>query len=207
MQSSAHQPPIDARVRVPLPSHVEPTSEFRSTWLSSSIRALRERDLWNAYLEILPAEFHEVVETHVAGMWLPMEVAMAHYEACDALPLGATEMYEIGAEVCTRVHGTLLGVVVKMAKSAGANPWMALERTPRLWDRIWVGGALALYELGPKEAQLEVHGWPAARYQYTRNAIRGVLHGVVSLFCRRAYVRERTAFCDHDRLVWRISWV
>lgn len=182
------------------------TTEFRSTWLSSSVRALRERDLWDRYLQHLAPEHRETVELHVAGTWLPIEVAHAHYTACDRLGLGASELDEIGREVSDRLHATILGVVVRAAKSAGATPWTVLERTPRLWRRIWVGGDIALYRLGPKEARLEAYAFPLARYQYIQHGFRGVLCALVEMFCRTAYVRQLGPRCTSERLVYQISW-
>lgn len=181
-------------------------SEFRSTWLSSSVRALKERELWDRYLRHVPPAHRDVIEMHVAGMWLPIDVAHAHYTACDRLGLSATELYDIGREVSDRLHATILSVVVRAAKSAGASPWAVLERTPRLWRRIWIGGDIALYKLGPKEARLEAYAWPVARYDYIQHGMRGVLHALIEMFCRVAYVRQLSERCTPDKLAYQISW-
>src|SRR4051812_48379355 len=66
---------------------VRPTERFRSTWLASSLRSLRERGLIDAYVQHLPREHHEAILSSVAGTWLPIATGMAHYRACDALSL------------------------------------------------------------------------------------------------------------------------
>lgn len=198
-------------VLVPFPggvsrTQVTPTSQFRSTWLSSSLRSIRERNLLESYLAHLPHEHHEAVLSTVVGVWLPAEIAVAHYEACDRLELTEQEQVAIGAEVGRHAQGTVLSVAVSLAKGAGVTPWTILTRLPSTWQRIWVGGGVAIIKLGPKDARIEVAGWQCARVRYTRVAMRGVISGLVELFCEKAYVRELRALCTPMTLGYRVSW-
>src|SRR5271165_4823087 len=77
-------------------SEVPPVTSFRSTWLVSSVAAVRSRGLFERYLEGLPLRYHEVISGSVAGVWLPVEVAVAHYEACETLKLPPEEQLAIG---------------------------------------------------------------------------------------------------------------
>lgn len=190
-----------------VPRHLVPmVTQFRSTWLSSSIRALRERHLLDTYLAHLPAQYHESVLTTVVGVWLPAEVALAHYEACDELHLTPAEIFSIGAEVGQRAQGTVMSVAVSLAKGAGVTPWTILVRFPDVWNRIWIGGSVAVYKLGPKEARLEIAGWPSSRTTYCRVALRGVVSNLVSLFCEKVYVKDVPSLCTASTLGYRFSW-
>lgn len=189
-----------SRDRVPI------AASFRSTWLSSSLRALKERGLMDRYLAALPREHHEAVLTTVAGVWLPTAVATAHYQACEALALAEDEQIAIGAEVGRHAQGTVLGTAVRLARDVGVTPWTILERLPQVWLRIWQGGAVAIYRLGPKDARLEIAGWPCARIPYLRTAMRGVVGGLIELFCRKAYVTPLPKLCGTNVLAYRISW-
>lgn len=189
--------PVD---RIPI------ATKFRSTWLTSSLRALRARDLFPRYLAALPSEFHEAVLSSVAGTWLPMEVAMQHYAACDTLGLSPGELFDIGRETAVQVHATALSVAVRMARSAGASPWTIFAQLQRLWDRIWVGGAVGVLKAGPKEAITEIVSWPCARFAYTRGAMRGVLAGFCGLVTTRVYVTELARRCGPTTLGYRIAW-
>jgi hypothetical protein len=182
-------------------------TQFRSTWLTSSILSLRERNKLEEYLALLPAEHHESVMNSVAGLWLPTEVAIAHYSACGALGFTTQEMIDIGLDVTRRVHGTMLSLMVRLAKGAGATPWVALENTQRLWERVWVGGAVAVFKVGPKEARMEIAGWPCSVVPYCRIALRGVTLGIVEMFCRKAYVLDLPRLCGPNELAYRIAWV
>jgi hypothetical protein len=181
-------------VIVPFPNgsrdRVHVAQRFRSTWLSSSIRSLRERQLFDLYLTYLPSEYREVVVTSVVGVWLPIEVAIAHYRACDALRLPTVEIVSIGREATTYVHGTLLATFVRLAKGAGVTPWTVLSRIQELWDRIWMGGGVSVVKLGPKEARVEIAGWPCAASPYCRVAVRGVVPAIAELFSTKSYARD-----------------
>jgi hypothetical protein len=190
-----------------VPRHLVPqVTQFRSTWLSSSIRALRERHLLDAYLSHLPPAYHDSVLNTVVGVWLPAEIALAHYEACDELHLSASAVFEIGAEVGKHSLGTVMSVAVSLAKGAGVTPWTIIMRFPDVWNRIWIGGAVAVYKLGPKEARLEVAGWPSSRTTYCRIALRGVITNLVNLFCEKAYAKDVPSLCTANTLGYRFSW-
>jgi hypothetical protein len=158
---------------------VPAATRFRSTWLSSSVRALRERRLFDAYLTHLPAEYHDAILNTVVGVWLPTKVAEAHYDACDKLELPAQELVAIGSAVGLHAQGIVFSVAINLAKGAGVTPWLLLPRLPEVWYRIWIGGGVAM---------------------------RGVLQGLTGLFCERAYVREVPALCTKLTLGYRIAW-
>lgn len=189
-----------------LRSTVPVATRFRSTWLSSSVRALKERNLFESYLKHLPARYHDAILNTVVGVWLPAEVADAHYEACDKLELATQDIVAIGSEVALHTQGIVFSVGINLAKGAGMTPWSILPRLPDVWYRIWIGGGVALYKLGPKDARLEIAGWTCARTTYCRVAMRGVVQGLTELFCERAYVREVPSLCTKLTLAYRIAW-
>jgi hypothetical protein len=200
---------VEAEPFLPLPmarAAIPVATEFRSTWLTTSVRALRERNRLNDYLANLPKEFHAPVLDSVAGVWLPVRVAMAHYQAIDDLHLPVTEQLDIGIEVTRGVHGTVLGTIVRLAKGAGVSPWTAFSNLQRLWDRVWIGGAVGVWKLGPKEARLETIAWPPARIPYVRIGMKGVISGLTELFCKRAYVHDIPRLSTPTSLAYRVQW-
>jgi hypothetical protein len=188
------------REQVPLVTH------FRSTWLVSSVTALRARGLLEPYLAALPARFHDDVIAPVAGVWLPVEVAVAHYEACEKLRLALDEQLAIGRSVTEFVHKTSFSLAIRLVKEAGVTPWALMLQQKRLWQRVWRGGDVAVFKLGPKEARVEAVGWPCSHVPYCRTALRGVLLGQTELFCKKAFVREIPALCTSTSLAYRIAW-
>jgi hypothetical protein len=61
----------------------------RSTLLLGSVASLRAAGLFEAYEAVAPAEVLAAVGSSVAGMWIPIDVAVAHYIACDGLGLSS----------------------------------------------------------------------------------------------------------------------
>lgn len=179
-------------VIVPLPAPretIRPATEYRSTWLVSSLQALRARGLFDEYRRNLRAH-EETILSALVGVWLPMDVARAHYDACERLGLSEAEQVAMGDAVGDRMRGTLLATVVKTARGAGVTPWTIIPHVARICARGTNGGGAAAYKLGPKEARLEFVGVELFDVDYFRNAFRGVLLGVGSLFCEKGYVHD-----------------
>jgi hypothetical protein len=185
---------------------VRPATQFRSTWLTSSMRALRERNLEAAYFARLPRIYHEAVRSSVAGVWLPIEVAEAHYAACDGLGLQPSEIMEIGKAVTRFAHKTSYSFALRLVSEAGVTPWTCFGIQQRLWAQVWVGGDVGTFKLGPKEARVEIVGWPCSRFAYCRVAMRGLLVGQTELFCSKAYAHEIPSLCTKTSLGYRVAW-
>jgi hypothetical protein len=176
----------------------------RSTLIASSLRSMRERGLLNDYLLRVSPEWKAPLVEALAGVWLPMEAGIAHYRACDELPLSTLEHVSIGREVGDRIHGTLVGMMVRTAKSAGVTPWSALSQAGRLYTRLFDGGGVSIVKAGPKEAKWEMIGNPLSRFGYFRDACRGMWESAIELFCQKAYVTEMGR--TDSSLKLRLSW-
>jgi len=192
---------------LPLPATFGPVKRVRSTLLISSCAALRERGSLPAYLAALPPEYHAPIVEAVAGVWIPIEVAQAHYNACGTLGLTQDVQVVMGRQVGARMHGTLLGTVVRMAKEAGVSPWTVLPQFQRFWMRAFDGGAFYAEKLGPKEVHLEVQKVPLVDCTYFRVGLSGLIMGVLDLFCQKSYVQERGARKrTPGSAIFRVQW-
>lgn len=182
--------------------------DVRSTLITTSQQAIRARGLFDRYLSLLSGADRQALMSNVAGQWIPVEYALAHYRACDALGFTASEQVAIGTDVGERVHGTFLGVMVRTAKTAGVTPWTALNYSQKLYDRLFQGGGgISVVKLGPKEARAEVIGVPLVRVPYFRNGFRGLYQAGVQLFCEKVYTYETANIGMSDHFAVRISWV
>ena len=205
-------PRLDPKTEIYLALHrplerLPMATDFRTTWLASSLAALRNRGLLEQYTQHLAEEYHDVVLHSVAGQWAPIEVADAHYAACDALNLPVEELSKIGAEVTQRVHGSILSTFVKLAKQSGVSPWTVLGQLDRLWDKIWVGGGVRVYRTGRKDALVEIVRWPLAGKRYLRETMPSVIQAIMLLFCRKAYAHLESGLSNRDTLCVSASWV
>jgi hypothetical protein len=183
------------------------TSQFRSTWLASSLRALQSRGLTDAYKQHLPLRYHAPILESVAGVWLPIEVAVAHYASIDALAIPPSTVFEMGREIQEHSQSAIAQLALRTSKGVGVTPWVIFGNFRKLWDRTWLGGDFAIDKLGPKEATIEIVAWSCAPSSYVRHAMRGVFDGVIGLFCQKVYVREVPSKCVGLSLGYRIAWV
>lgn len=179
---------------------------FRSTWITASQATLRGKGLFDAYRAALDPLHRDALLVVVAGIWLPMDVARAHYAACDTLNLPDDELVEIGRLAMRRANATTLSFITRLAKNAGVTPWTVLAQTPRIMAQTIDDGAVAIAKMGPKDARVEILGYPLASLRYNRITMRGILQGAIELFCRKAYSRELPELCDHHSLGIHLSW-
>jgi hypothetical protein len=182
-------------------------THVRSSLLCSSVQAIRAHGHFDAYLRALPVARHAAIVGMTAGQWLPIDLAVDHYAACDALNLLPEAISAIGGDVAQRVHRTVLGVAIKLSREVGATPWVALKHARRLRDLTWKGGDVAVWKVGPKEARFEWSGMPCAQSAYYQWALCGFLRSHLELFCRKAYASRLTHRCDRTGLAIRLAWV
>jgi hypothetical protein len=182
---------VGPEVILALPAKNNPVKHMRSTILLGSIASLRAAGHIDAYRSALEPRHHETLFQAVAGIWIPLDVAMAHYRACESLGLAPDKVVELGRSTFDKTGGTLFGTVLRLAKGAGVNPWTVLPQLQRFWDRGYDGGGIRVLRLGPKEARIELVQCAIADSSYFRYALRGVVVAVLHMFCSRAYVHEQ----------------
>ncbi len=189
------------------PADVRMATAVRSTVLLSSLRGLRQRGLYPAYVAKLASRSIDPIMSMSVGHWIPIAVALDHYAACDALDLARSVMVDIGRESGLFLNQTVLGVVLRLSKEAGVTPWPAIGQSRRLIARTWEGTSIAAFKLGPKEARFEWLGQPCATSGYFRVAFGGFLQGLLSLFSRRAFVHESARHVSASSVGYECSWV
>jgi hypothetical protein len=170
---------------------VRTCTRVRSTVLVTSIQALREAGYEAAYTALVAPALREHLFGLGAPAWLPIELADAHYRACDGLGLRNEEIMAIGARLAP-AHASGATIVAQAARATGmVTPWTVLAHAPRYWARMYDGAEVTVHEDGPKDARVEVAGQPLARYGYWRVGFAGVLRGLAEALASRAHVKER----------------
>jgi hypothetical protein len=197
---------LEAQVILPLPARFEWVRNIRSTLLMSSYASVRDAGYDAAYRAALPKEHHAAIFEAVAGMWIPIETAVAHYNACATLGLSHDKQLALGRIAGEKIQNTILGTAVRMAREAGVTPWTVMPQFQRFWSRAFDGGALYVEKRGPKEAHFEVHKAPNADCVYWRAALCGLGMGMLELFCRKAYMLETTKKRTPGQASFRIQW-
>jgi hypothetical protein len=200
-------PPTSEDTVLALPTPVTPARHARSTVLLGSIATLREADRFDEYQARLPLEHRETLLNMVAGAWIPIDVALAHYETCNALALPLDRQVANGRATFDKTRGTLLGTMLRMARESGMTPWSVFPYYQRFWERGYDGGGIAVTRLGPKEARLDLVQFRLVECPYYRHAVRGLATGVLELFCQKAYVTERPGMRSPASVSFRMQWV
>lgn len=192
----------------PLPaplSSVPLVKKARGTMIVSSLRGLREGGYFDAYLTKLPPEHRETIPQIVAGEWVPIDVAMIHYRACDALGLPAAEIVRLGGLMARRLNWTFFGTLLKLAKTSGVTPWTGLAQLPRTFAASFDGGGgTRVVKLGPKEARVELVALALLGIPWFRHGWRGVLLTNAELFCERCYATEVAS--TRSSASFRLAW-
>jgi len=188
------------------PAHLSQVSRVRSTLVSSSLHAVKKHGLWERYDAALPALHRDAIASCVAGSWMSLAVATAHYEAMDALGLDAASVAAFGADVSRQTQHTFLSTMTRLATTSGATPWSALGQFQRLWDRIFDGGDIAVWKTGPKDAVVEATGCPLFRVRYFRSGYAHYVRVLCELFATRVFAREITRQATSDSAALQIMW-
>lgn len=178
----------------------------RGSWIAASLRGVRKQGLEDAYRAKLDPVHADAVFNAAYTDWLPIEVLVAHYSAYESFAIPSFRLVALGTEAIRRSQGAVLGIVAKLAGAAEVTPWPILSQLQRLWDRALVGGGIAVTKLGPKEARVELAGFPGCRFRHCRIGLRGVLTGVTEMFCTKAHVSELPGWTRDSGAV-RIAWV
>jgi hypothetical protein len=186
--------------------------QVRSTLLQSSLQTLREHGLFQRYAALLPKKYHEPILLTLAPTWLPVDVAMAHYEACDQLSLDDAALQRFGETVASQIMGTFLGTIARSSRNVGASPLLVVRNYDRLWARLFLGGGVTIREVGPKDVSIETYGVPMYALHYFRIAHLGVVKGTLGMFAkqllgRMVYPFEHPSRGGQPALQTFISWV
>lgn len=172
----------------PLVEHV------RGSLIASSLATLRSNGLYERYLDCLPGDQQNRVLYIVAASWVPVDIALAHYGACDAMRLTEAELERMGRNVSERIMGTFLGTLVRTARKIYTPSSVPLRQYPKLWDRLLQGGGCTVsMSNAAKTACIESRGVPMFRYRYFRIAYAALIRGAGAMFRDDMNVRIRNA--------------
>jgi hypothetical protein len=185
---------------------VAPMTHVKGTWLASAVLGLREHGSFDAYQAVLDPRYREVLSNIATSEWHPVEVMLAHYDACERLEMAPDVTLAIARNVTSRAQGGVLSLTARLAASTVVTPWVAMGQLNRLWSRMARGGGIAVFKLGPKEARIEIVQFPGSRFRYCQISMRGILQGSLAPFCRRVFVTELPAFTSPTQMATRVAW-
>jgi hypothetical protein len=189
------------RQSIPDATHV------RGTVIIASQRALKARSMWDAYQAAVEPRFKEELSLVLASTWVPIDAAVAHYQACERLNFDPSVIQAIGRETGRFIYSATIAVVMKLSNQVGTTPLAILRNLERFRVRTWQGGAFEVKLLGPKEAEVLWFGQPCGAVYYFREGFGAFLCGTFEPLCRTAYYRLMPAPAGGRAIAYRFSWV
>lgn len=183
-----------------------PLRSVRRMLIQNSVAELKELGVYDRYCAcIAPAILTEVMD-QVGPGWLPVELALEHYRACDALDLLDAAVERLGEIAGANVVRTMLVGAGLTPDSPGA-PWVAIAAFARMGRRIYEGGSSQYVKLGPKSLQIENIGNPLLSIPYYRTAHRAFLRSAFGTLGVRVIETRMTPFRPKGQMVdVRLTW-
>lgn len=184
-------------------------THMRGTLLVNSLDNLRALGLYDRYLDTLAPSHREVIPYTIAASWIPIDIALIHYETCDGMGLSEEELAKMGEMMATRVAETFLSTVLRTTRNAGVESfWAALRQNHRLLERMYQGGGMAVLKTGPKDFILENSGLPVVTSQYWRRVYVYYMKAISDMFTKVTYVKlVRPRVAHPHSIAIACSWV
>jgi hypothetical protein len=182
-------------------------SQVRSTLLSASLTAIRRMGWEQRYFAQLPASLHGEMRNLTAGFWVPVDIAQAHYTACDAMMLTDVEAMALGEDVSMKTQQAFIATLGKAAAGVGVTPWVLFQSVHRIWGRMVQGADTGVYKVGPKEALVCLVACSLADLRYFRVGLVGYYRAIARVVTSVAYAREVRTARAPGTLTFRLSWV
>lgn len=188
-----------------LPPLLVEANAVRGSVLALSMRNVREAGMTNAYYETLDTDLLWAVRNLPQTGWVPMDVAVGHYSALEALGMTARDARRAGEKLTKGLDGSFAGTVVRRLQTDGAvSPRSLAPRLGLLWSRWVRGGGLRVSETGDREVRIDVRAMPLMRFRYCRDGFEGVLNASFGLLARKATVRATVV--HPDGVTYRAHW-
>jgi hypothetical protein len=157
-------------ILIPHDEDFQPLVAVRNTVLQASLGELRTAGYYERYAANIEPAVLEELASNLAPGWVPIDLADAHYQACDRMGLSADELQRIGQAVGVRVRQTSIIVAGNKTSDAPVDVWKIVDQLHRAWKRVYQGGSVQIVRLGPKDELIELRGHSLYRHNYFRFA-------------------------------------
>lgn len=185
-----------------------PVTAVRNVVLQASLAELRAHGCYERYSKLVAPEVLEQLNTNIAPTWVPVELALAHYAACDELGLSAEDFAALGQGVGDRVQDTVLVSSAKKVPVEGVDLWKVEAQLHRMWPRVFQGGSVQVVKLGPKLKLLEQRGFRLTQFQYYRQAhLAAIRASHIALGAHITTLKVDSYNAARDEVVVRVAWL
>jgi len=186
---------------------IRPCTAVRNVVIQSSLAQLQDAGYYERYLKLIdPKQLEELLSSLAPG-WTPIDLAHAHYGACDKLGLTQDEVAKLGQRIGTRLQETALVSAAKRTRDADFDLWTAAGALYRMFARLYQGGSCQVIKLGPKDKLVEFRAFALSRHRYYRYAqLAGIGAAYEALGARLETLKIVSYNPAQDELSFRLSW-
>src|SRR4051812_19196689 len=104
-------------------SESAPVTGVRNLLIQASLGALKANGYYERYTSHMDRAKLEQLLEYVAPSWVPVELALAHYAACEKLCLTSTELTMMGRSTGDRLQSTTLVSAAKKSRDRSVDIW------------------------------------------------------------------------------------
>lgn len=161
-----------------------PVTAVKNALLQASLAQLKATGLYERYSALVAPGIPEQILNGLAMSWVPIELAVAHYSACESMMLATGQVSEVAAGVGEKLQGTSLVAAPKKARestatspaanSSGTTSTANLGTLYRVWARHYHGGSVQIVRLGPSQMLIQQRGFVITQFRYFRQGLLAV---------------------------------
>lgn len=184
-----------------------PVTAVRNVVIQSSLAQLRAHGFYERYATLIDRAALELLRSDLGPGWIPIELAMKHYQACEDLRLSIPEIMTVAARVGDRLQETSLVSPAKKLRDASVDLWAEVKALQRFRERLHQGGSGQIVKVGPKEMLVEYRGLVLTQFHYYRNAQVAVLRAAYgSVGARITQLKIVHYSAPRDEVTYRVCW-
>src|SRR5262245_10679392 len=130
-----------SEIVIPHDPDAGPVTQVKNLLLQFSITKLQRYGYYDAYTKLISPQALTELHAHLGPGWLPVELAVRHFQACDRLNLTEEQIDELGKTVGERIQHTALVSSAKRERDEDFDVWSAVGQLHRMWTRLYQGGS------------------------------------------------------------------
>lgn len=174
--------------------------------IHSSIAELAQLGVHDRYSELIDRRLLEQIMDLIGPGWMPIELALEHYRACDRLQLSDKIIVEAGERAGDKLGSALLVAGGQPeTQTNDRSPWSLLPAFARMGRRIYEGASAQYVRTGSKSLRIEhlrnplfgLHYYRVAHGGFLRQAFRALSVEVCELTFDRFHKDKSDSIAVH----------
>jgi hypothetical protein len=185
-----------------------PLTAVRRMLIHSSLAELQTLGVYDDYCSLMDPETLTGIKGMIGPGWIPADLAIKHYDACEQLGLSDEQVQNLGARSGENIGSALMVAGAQLPElKTEQSTWSMITAFSRMGPRMYEGSSAQYVKLSPHELQIEYVGNPLFSTSYYRNGFLGFLRksfgqlGFELLKLGNSQYRKRGAEID-----MRLSW-